>query len=104
KQVLESSESEGQAVSMAVCDSILAVATDHCYIKLFDLTRRKIRPHSVAKALLDHIPDLGRVVSVKCNSTGTRVSLLCLKTSGQPDTRLYVWDIDTDTISAFDFN
>ncbi|XP_052833890.1 intraflagellar transport protein 140 homolog [Octopus bimaculoides] len=104
KQFLDFSEGEGQPVCLDISENFLVIATDRGILKLFDLSRRKIRPHSVPKPMCEFIPDLGRIVSVKSNCTGSRISLLCMKTNEQPDTNLYVWDVELDKVLTFSFD
>uniref|UniRef100_A0A8C9SZL0 Intraflagellar transport 140 n=1 Tax=Scleropages formosus TaxID=113540 RepID=A0A8C9SZL0_SCLFO len=100
KQLLPFSEAEGNPVLLSVCQSFLAVGTDSAHVKVYDLSRREAKPHCAAKNLRDQIPNLGALVSVKCNSTGSQISILV---NGRPDHRVYFYDVEMDTLSYFDF-
>ncbi|KAL4622724.1 hypothetical protein GN956_G19824 [Arapaima gigas] len=103
KQLLPFSEAEGNPVLLSVCQSFLAVGTDLAHVKVYDLSRREAKPHCTAKNLRDLIPNLGTLVSVKCNSTGHQVSILLTQVNGRPDHRVYFYDVEMDTLSYFDF-
>uniref|UniRef100_A0A671LF64 Intraflagellar transport protein 140 homolog n=1 Tax=Sinocyclocheilus anshuiensis TaxID=1608454 RepID=A0A671LF64_9TELE len=81
KQLLAFSEAEGNPTQLSVCGSYLAVGTDTCHVRVFDLTRREAKAMGVTKNLSELIPDLGALRSVKCN-----INVFCL-----------------DTLSHFDF-
>uniref|UniRef100_A0A8C5AP22 Intraflagellar transport 140 homolog (Chlamydomonas) n=1 Tax=Gadus morhua TaxID=8049 RepID=A0A8C5AP22_GADMO len=100
KQLLAFSEAEGNPVLLSVCQTYLAVGTDTAHVKVFDLTRREAKAHCNAKNLTELIPNLGALHSVKCNASGSQVSLLV---NGRPDRKVYVYDVEMDTMLHFDF-
>ncbi|KAJ3608297.1 hypothetical protein NHX12_025346 [Muraenolepis orangiensis] len=103
KQLLAFSEAEGNPVLLSVCQTYLAVATDTAHVKVFDLTRREAKAHCNAKNLTELIPNLGALHSVKCNASGSQVSLLITQVNGRPDRKVYVYDVEMDTLLHFDF-
>ncbi|XP_043081946.1 intraflagellar transport protein 140 homolog isoform X2 [Puntigrus tetrazona] len=103
KQLLVFSEAEGNPTLLNVCGSYLAVGTDTCHIRVFDLTRREAKAMGVTKNLSELIPDLGALRSVKCNASGSQLSLLITQVNGRPDNKVYFYDIELDTLSYFDF-
>lgn len=103
KQLLVFSEAEGNPTLLSVCGSYLAVGTDTCHIRVFDLTRREAKPLGVTKNLSELISDLGALRSVKCNASGSQISVLITQINGRPDNRVYFYDIELDTLSYFDF-
>uniref|UniRef100_A0A671LEY8 Intraflagellar transport protein 140 homolog n=1 Tax=Sinocyclocheilus anshuiensis TaxID=1608454 RepID=A0A671LEY8_9TELE len=76
KQLLAFSEAEGNPTQLSVCGSYLAVGTDTCHVRVFDLTRREAKAMGVTKNLSELIPDLGALRSVKCNASGSQLSVL----------------------------
>uniref|UniRef100_A0A8C1ZW73 Intraflagellar transport protein 140 homolog n=1 Tax=Cyprinus carpio TaxID=7962 RepID=A0A8C1ZW73_CYPCA len=76
KQLLAFSEAEGNPTLLSVCGSYLAVGTDTCHVRVFDLTRREAKAMGVTKNLSELIPDLGALRSVKCNASGSHLSVL----------------------------
>uniref|UniRef100_A0A673FYT9 Intraflagellar transport protein 140 homolog n=1 Tax=Sinocyclocheilus rhinocerous TaxID=307959 RepID=A0A673FYT9_9TELE len=76
KQLLAFSEAEGNPTQLSVCGSYLAVGTDTCHVRVFDLTRREAKAMGVTKNLSELIPDLGALRSVRCNASGSQLSVL----------------------------
>uniref|UniRef100_A0A8C2CEQ9 Intraflagellar transport 140 homolog (Chlamydomonas) n=1 Tax=Cyprinus carpio TaxID=7962 RepID=A0A8C2CEQ9_CYPCA len=74
KQLLAFSEAEGNPTLLSVCGSYLAVGTDTCHVRVFDLTRREAKAMGVTKNLSELIPDLGALRSVKCNASGSHLT------------------------------
>uniref|UniRef100_A0A8C1IK27 Intraflagellar transport protein 140 homolog n=1 Tax=Cyprinus carpio TaxID=7962 RepID=A0A8C1IK27_CYPCA len=103
KQLLAFSEAEGNPTLLSVCGSYLAVGTDTCHVRVFDLTRREAKAMGVTKNLSELIPDLGALRSVKCNASGSHLSVLIAQVNGRPDNKVYFYDIELDTLSHFDF-
>ncbi|KAM6951358.1 intraflagellar transport protein 140 homolog [Aplochiton taeniatus] len=103
KQLLAFSEAEGNPVLLSVCQAYLVVGTDTAHIKVFDLTRREAKAQCGAKNLVDQIPGLGALRSVKCNANGNQVSVLITQVNGRPDHKVYLYDVEMDTITHFDF-
>uniref|UniRef100_A0A672N0M4 Intraflagellar transport 140 n=1 Tax=Sinocyclocheilus grahami TaxID=75366 RepID=A0A672N0M4_SINGR len=103
KQLLAFSEAEGNPTQLSVCGSYLAVGTDTCHVRVFDLTRREAKAMGVMKNLSELIPDLGALRSVKCNASGSQLSVLIAQVNGRPDNKVYFYDIELDTLSHFDF-
>ncbi|TRY92904.1 hypothetical protein DNTS_005716, partial [Danionella cerebrum] len=103
KQLLVFSEAEGNPTLLSVCGSYLAVGTDTCHIRVFDLTRREAKPMGVTKNLSELIHDLGTLRSVKCNASGSHMSILITLVNGRLDNKVYFYDIELDTLSYFNF-
>ncbi|KAL0984320.1 hypothetical protein UPYG_G00139910 [Umbra pygmaea] len=103
KQLLAFSEAEGNPVLLSVCQGHLVVGTDTAHIKVFDLTRREAKAHCSAKNLVEQVPSLGALRSVKCNANGSQVSILVTQVNGRPDHKVYFYDVEMDTVSYFDF-
>ncbi|XP_067291267.1 intraflagellar transport protein 140 homolog isoform X2 [Pseudorasbora parva] len=103
KQLLVFSEAEGNPTLLSVCGSYLAVGTDTSHVRVFNLTRREAKALGVTKNLCELIPDLGALRSVKCNASGSQLSVLVTQVNGRPDNKVYFYDIELDTLSYFDF-
>uniref|UniRef100_A0A671RDX2 Intraflagellar transport protein 140 homolog n=1 Tax=Sinocyclocheilus anshuiensis TaxID=1608454 RepID=A0A671RDX2_9TELE len=103
KQLLVFSEAEGNPTLLSVCGSYLAVGTDTCHVRVFDLTCREAKAMGVMKNLSELIPDLGALRSVKCNASGNQLSILITQVNGRPDNKVYFYDIELDTLSYFNF-
>lgn len=105
KQVINFSEVEGQPVCLDICGTYLLIGTEIGVLKVFDLSRREAKPHSHPKNLHDLVPGFGGLLACKVNCNGTKVSTV-VKMNGvnQADSKLYFWDIDTDSLSYFNFD
>ncbi|XP_078096576.1 intraflagellar transport protein 140 homolog isoform X2 [Mustelus asterias] len=103
KQLLVFSETEGNPCHLHICGNFLVVGTDTAHVKVFDLSRREAKPHCNAKNMAEHVPNLGRIASVKCSSNGNNVSILINRLNGTPDSRVFFYDVEMDTLNYFDF-
>ncbi|XP_063235193.1 intraflagellar transport protein 140 homolog [Bacillus rossius redtenbacheri] len=103
KQALPFSDAEGQPICMQLCGGFLVVATSGGVLKLWDLTRREARLHCQPKSLGEVLFDFGEVILARCNSNGTKVSISIAKSNFLPDSKLFVWDVETDALDHFDF-
>ncbi|KAM6898009.1 intraflagellar transport protein 140 homolog [Lycodopsis pacificus] len=103
KQLLTFSKAEGNPVLLSVCQSYLVVGTDTAHIRVFDLSRRDAKAHCSAKNLAEQIANLGALKSVKCNASGSQVSILISQVNGRPDHKVYFYDVEMDTVTHFDF-
>ncbi|XP_050709384.1 intraflagellar transport protein 140 homolog [Eriocheir sinensis] len=103
KQTLNFSESEGQPIGLDVCGNFLVASTINGTVKLWDLSRREAKPHTQGKQMGDYIKDFGEIISARCNCNGTRVSIAVAQTSLLPDPKLYVWDIESESFTYFNF-
>ncbi|XP_075890571.1 intraflagellar transport protein 140 homolog [Nelusetta ayraudi] len=103
KQLLTFSKAEGNPVLLSVCQSYLVVGTDTAHVRVFDLSRRDAKAHCSAKNLSDQIANLGALRSVRCNATGSQVSILISQVNGRPDHKVFFYDVEMDTVTHFDF-
>ncbi|XP_060569057.1 intraflagellar transport protein 140 homolog [Ruditapes philippinarum] len=104
KQSINFSEVEGQPVCLDICGTYLLIGTDIGILKVFDLSRREAKPHSHPKNLHELVPGFGSLLACKVNCNGTKVSAAIKMQGGtQTDPKLYFWDIETDSLSYFNF-
>ncbi|XP_033108707.1 intraflagellar transport protein 140 homolog [Anneissia japonica] len=103
KQLISLNEDDGEPVAMEISDKYFVVATSTGFIKVYDISRREAKPHCPPKNFAEIIPDLRVIKSAKSNSNGTRIFVIVEKTDGTIDSKLYLWDVDMDTIQYFDF-
>jgi intraflagellar transport protein 140 len=103
KQLLPLPDNSDEVVSLEVCSQYLVVATAAGAIKIFDLSRREAKPHAGPRYLLGNVPEFGHIASAKCNANGSRASITVFKPDGTRDSRLYIWDIELDSITFFNF-
>ncbi|KAG8433191.1 hypothetical protein GDO86_017467 [Hymenochirus boettgeri] len=103
KQLLPFSETEGNPCMLDICGHFLAVATDTAHFKIFDLSRREAKAHSNCINLSQMVPGVGSIASLKCNSNGSKVSILANRSDGNLDSKMYFYDVELDTVTYFDF-
>ncbi|CAL4114854.1 unnamed protein product, partial [Meganyctiphanes norvegica] len=103
KQTLAFTEDQGEPIGLHISGNFMVTSTINGVIRLWDLSRREAKAHTQGKNLSDSIKDFGEVISARCNCTGTRVSIAIAQTSLLPDPKLYIWDIENDNITYFNF-
>nr|CAD7588439.1 unnamed protein product [Timema genevievae] len=103
KQTLPFTDLEGQPIFMNLSGHFLVVATSCGIIKIWDLSRREAKLHFRPKNLEEAVSDFGEVISASCNSNGTKVSISIAKSNFLPDTKLFLWDIESDSLQYFNF-
>uniref|UniRef100_UPI00398F7C73 intraflagellar transport protein 140 homolog n=1 Tax=Pristiophorus japonicus TaxID=55135 RepID=UPI00398F7C73 len=103
KQLLMFNETEGNPCHLHICGNFLVVGTDKAHVKVFDLSRREAKSHCNTKNLAEHVPNQGSITSVKCSSNGNNVSILIHRANGTPDSRVFFYDVEMDTLNYFDF-
>jgi len=85
----------------------LAVATSNGRIKVMDVSRVQPRQVGSAGSFVDEAGEsYGTITSIAINCDGTRVSMLASRSMGGsmrvPDTRVFVYNLDMDAVSAYD--
>ncbi|ERE68715.1 putative intraflagellar transport protein [Cricetulus griseus] len=103
KQLLLFSESEGSPCFLDVCGTFLVAGTDLAHFKSFDLSRREAKVHCSSKNLAHMIPDVGSIMSLRCNANGNKISILLNKVDNSPDSKIYIYDVEMDTVNVFNF-
>lgn len=104
KQLISLTEQDGEPVLFDVCEKFLVVVTDTHMIKVFDVSRREAKPHNNPRNMADLVPKVGVIRMAKINSNGTKVAFICDQNDGMPDSKVYIWDVDLDSIGFFDFS
>ncbi|XP_060028617.1 intraflagellar transport protein 140 homolog isoform X2 [Erinaceus europaeus] len=102
KQLLLFSEAEGNPCCLDVCGNFLVVGTDSAHFKSFDLSRREAKAHSDCKNLAGLVPGMGGLASLRCNASGSKISILLHKTDNSPDSRICFYDVEMDTVAILD--
>ncbi|XP_005391625.1 PREDICTED: intraflagellar transport protein 140 homolog isoform X1 [Chinchilla lanigera] len=102
KQLLLFSETEGNPCFLDICGNFLVVGTDLAHFKSFDLSRREAKVHCSCRNLAELIPDVGSIVSLRCNASGSKISILLSKADNTPDSRICFYDVEMDTVTVFD--
>ncbi|XP_067563212.1 intraflagellar transport protein 140 homolog isoform X5 [Pseudorca crassidens] len=79
KQLLPFSETEGNPCFFDICGNFLVVGTDLAHFKSFDLSRREAKVHCSCKSLAGLVPGVGGMASLRCNASGSKISILLSK-------------------------
>ncbi|PIK61717.1 putative intraflagellar transport protein [Apostichopus japonicus] len=103
KQLITLTEQDGEPICFDACEKFLAVATSCHMIKVFDISRREAKLHGNPRNMADLIPKIGDILMAKINSNGTKVAFICEQADGIPDSKVYIWDVDLDSLGFFDF-
>ncbi|XP_057603578.1 intraflagellar transport protein 140 homolog isoform X4 [Hippopotamus amphibius kiboko] len=103
KQLLPFSEMEGNPCFFDICGNFLVVGTDLAYFKSFDLSRREAKVHCSCKSLAELVPGVGGMASLRCNASGSKISILLSKADNSPDSRICFYDVEMDTVTILDF-
>ncbi|XP_047569112.1 intraflagellar transport protein 140 homolog [Lutra lutra] len=102
KQLLLFSEAEGNPCFLDVCGNFLVVGTDLAHFKSFDLSRREAKVHCGDKNLAALIPGAVAVASLRCNASGSKISILLNKADNSPDSKICFYDVEMDTMTILD--
>ena len=102
---------EGKLIHLDIRKNFLAVSTINGYFKLFDIAKKD--PQSLQNKPGKFIDAetgnrLGSIKSIKCNSIGTKISILTETVTYshefcETETKLYVYDRILDAIDSIDF-
>lgn len=102
---------DGRPVHLNICRNFLAVATQFGYLKLFDVSMRD--PQSLLATrgkFIDSVTNehLGSIKSIKCNSNGTKISILSDLVNHslnywKPTSKLYIYDSCRNEIEHVNF-
>nr|XP_030728049.1 intraflagellar transport protein 140 homolog isoform X5 [Globicephala melas] len=103
KQLLPFSETEGNPCFFDICGNFLVVGTDLAHFKSFDLSRREAKVHCSCKSLAGLVPGVGGMASLRCNASGSKISILLSKADNSPDSRIFFYDVEMDTVTILDF-
>lgn len=103
KQLLLFSETEGSPCFLDVCGTFLVAGTDLAHFESFDLSRREAKVHCSCKNLAQLIPYVGNITSLRCNANGNKISILLSKVDNSPDSKIYIYDVEMDTVNVFNF-
>lgn len=73
------------------------------FIKIFDVSKHEPKMLTKPKSGYDMFPNFGEIILAKCNSNGTTTAMTIATEQLIPDGLIYIWNIETDTVTSFDF-
>ncbi|CAH0563779.1 unnamed protein product [Brassicogethes aeneus] len=100
---ITSTSMEGEPIGMDVTGKHLTIFTIEGFLKIYDLSEGAPKLLTPVKNLVDSVEDFGEVIQAKTNSDGSKVAMTIAGTNLIPDGKLYIWDIERDHLTWFDF-
>lgn len=95
---------EGEPIGMDVNSNFLTVFTMEGFLKLYNLEDvANLKLVTPVRNLYDMCSNFGEVIQAKSNSNGSKIALTLAGENLVPDGKLYVWDIEPDKMSEYDF-
>lgn len=73
------------------------------FLKVYDVSRHEPKLIMPSKSGYDLFGNFGEIIMAKCNATGTHLAMTVATESLVPDGKLYIWDIEKDRLSSYDF-
>lgn len=96
--------SEGEPIGIDVNGNYLTVFTMEGFLKIYDISEHDPKLVTPVKSLYDLCNDFGEIIQAKSNSNGTKIALTLAAANLIPDGKLYVWNIEEDTLLSYDFH
>ncbi|CAF0970919.1 unnamed protein product [Rotaria sordida] len=104
RQTLAFAQNEGEVNTMNSNGSFLVIGSTKGYVKVFDISRRELRPLGKTLNINAHTPSVDTIRELAVNCTGAKVTVLTSQTNCNPSSRLYIWDVEKDIVAYFDFS
>lgn len=73
------------------------------FIKMFDVSKHEPKLLTKPKSGYDMFSNFGEIILAKCNSNGTILAVTIATEQLIPDGLIYIWNIEKDFVSSFDF-
>lgn len=93
----------GTPIGASLTKHFMTIFTMNGFIKIYDVSRHEPKLVIPAKSGYDLFGNFGEIIMAKCNVTGTHLALTIATESLVPDGKLYIWDMDKDRVSNYDF-
>lgn len=93
----------GKPIDASLTAQYLTVFTLNGFIKIYDVSRHEPKTIANPKSCYDLFANFGEVMMAKCNANATLVAITIATESLVPDGRLYVWNIERDSVIQHDF-
>lgn len=94
---------EGKPIGMDLTAHYLSVFSMNGYIKIWDISRHEPKQICPSRSAYDLFEHFGEVIQAKCNINGTQMLITIANESLIPNGKLYVWDVEKDSIRVTDF-
>lgn len=77
------------------------------FVRLYDVSRHEPRlicpPNGTMRTGYDLVDNFGEFIAIKASATGTHLCMLIATENLLPDGKLYLWNVQEDHLSHFDF-
>lgn len=73
------------------------------FLKVYDVSRHEPKLVVQPKSGYDLFGNFGEIIMARCNLSGTHMALTIATESLVPDGKLYIWDMEKDRLSSYDF-
>lgn len=93
----------GKPIGANLSAHYLTIFTLNGFVKIYDVSRHEPKMITIPKSCYDLFTNFGEVIMAKCNANGTLVAITIAAESLVPDGKLYVWNIERDTVAHYDF-
>ncbi|CAF0790150.1 unnamed protein product [Brachionus calyciflorus] len=103
KQVLQFTENEGDPFLATVNGTFLAVGTTQGVVKVYDLSRREAKSIGGSMNLKQKLPIFDTIKDLGISCDGNKVTMTVMKRNNDPDSNLYLWNLEKDSLGYFDF-
>lgn len=94
---------KGKPIGADLSTHYLTVFTLNGFVKIFDVSKHEPKLLTKPKSGYDMFPSFGEIILARCNSNGTMLALTIATEQLIPDGIMYIWNIEKDTVSSFDF-
>ncbi|XP_037026669.1 intraflagellar transport protein 140 homolog [Bradysia coprophila] len=100
---LHFNDNEGKPIGADLSTHYFTVFTLNGFIKIFDVSKHEPKLLTKPKSGYDMFPSFGEIILARCNSNGTLLAVTIATEQLIPDGIVYIWNIERDTVSSFDF-
>lgn len=95
---------EGEPIGMDVNGNFLTIFTLDGFLKLYDLSEHEPKLVAPIRNLYDLCNDFGEIIQARSNNSGTKIALTLAGVDLIPDGKLYVWNVEQESLISFDFH
>lgn len=81
----------------------MTIFTMNGFLKVYDVSRHEPKLIIPPKSGYDLFGNFGEIIMAKCNIKGTHLAMTIATESLVPDGKLYIYDMEKDRLSSFDF-
>lgn len=95
---------EGEPIAIDLNVDFLTISTLEGFLRIYDLSENNLKLVTPVRNLSDFCNDFGEIIQATTNSSGNKVAFTLAAANLIPDGRLYVWDMEQDSLVFYDFH